>query len=77
MQSITLASQKEHLVVLSPKFRVVTLLLSDGVSEVIPVEKSLQKQKQSVFPGAIKVSGRNCQPTIVFDQANCSMLIST
>jgi len=38
MQSITLASQKEHLVVLSPKFRVVTLLLSDGVSEVIPVE---------------------------------------
>lgn len=52
---------------LSPKFRVVTLLLSDSFSEVIPVEKSLQKQKQSVFAGAIDVSRRSSQPTIVFD----------
>lgn len=44
---------------LSPKFRVVTLLLSDGVSEVIPVEKSLQKQNQSVFADAIDFSGYN------------------
>ncbi len=68
---------------LSPKLRVVTLLLSDGVSEVIPVEQSLQKQLQSVLLGAVDVNGRNSQrmrnacrmrrasarPIVVFEQA--------